>query len=100
MHFSKMDMDMGHGAWTCPFFPYGFSYLKQESTKLWLGREIKPKPQQILEVLQHITLIKRKILTQDTQCKRIKVNNQKCMKPRDELGGGCLRSNKNLSWEM
>ena len=48
-----------------PFFPYGFSFLEQ-ITEPWLGREIEPKPRQILEKLQHITLIKKKKLIQNT----------------------------------
>ena len=43
-----------------------FLYLEQ-NTEPWLGREIEPKPRQILEKLQHITLIKKKKLIQNTQ---------------------------------
>ena len=48
------------------FFLMDFSFLKQ-NTEPWLGREIEPKPRQILEKLQHITLIKKKKLIQNTQ---------------------------------
>ena len=48
------------------FFLMDFSFLEQ-NTEPWLGREIEPKPRQILEKLQHITLIKKKKLIQNTQ---------------------------------
>ena len=41
----------------------GFLFWNKD-TEPWFGREIKPKPRQILEKLQHSTLIKKKKLTQ------------------------------------